>query len=65
MLVGDGGVGKTSLRHLLVHGKPKAKEFSVATDGIDIEAFTLSDITYDCWDFAGQELYYVTHQFVC
>lgn len=37
MLVGDGGVGKTSLRHLLVHGKPKAREFSVATDGIDIE----------------------------
>lgn len=24
----------------------------------------MSDITYDCWDFAGQELYYVTHQFV-
>ncbi len=37
------------------------------TDGIDIHNWTVTDenglnITYNCWDFAGQSVYYNTHQ---
>eukprot|EP01104_Vermistella_antarctica_P020132 TRINITY_DN840_c0_g1_i1.p1 TRINITY_DN840_c0_g1~~TRINITY_DN840_c0_g1_i1.p1 ORF type:complete len:1486 (-),score=419.48 TRINITY_DN840_c0_g1_i1:95-4552(-) len=52
---------------------------TVATDGIDITSLSLrvagsgldkerqlddvAAITFDCWDYAGQDLYYVTHNF--
>ena len=38
---------------------------TAATDGIDIHSWKPpnSDIVLSIWDFAGQELYYSTHQF--
>ena len=38
------------------------------TDGIDIKSWTCKNadgnpITYSTWDFAGQDIYYNTHQF--
>ena len=42
---------------------------TIATDGIDIHDITLpvpnsqNDMIWDCWDYAGQEIYYTTHQF--
>ena len=40
---------------------------SELTDGIDIKPWTVKDkqgrqITYSTWDFAGQDVYYNTHQ---
>ena len=36
------------------------------TDGIDIDTWTVpyggKEITYSAWDFAGQTVYYNTHQ---
>ena len=41
---------------------------TIATDGIDINAVTMplqggKEMIWDCWDYAGQEIYYTTHQF--
>jgi hypothetical protein len=52
-----------SLRKYLASGKAQSEDFNVTTDGIDIEEIQGKNVTFDCWDFAGQELYYTTHQF--
>eukprot|EP00012_Vannella_robusta_P006904 CAMPEP_0206208048 /NCGR_PEP_ID=MMETSP0166-20121206/15974_1 /ASSEMBLY_ACC=CAM_ASM_000260 /TAXON_ID=95228 /ORGANISM="Vannella robusta, Strain DIVA3 518/3/11/1/6" /LENGTH=748 /DNA_ID=CAMNT_0053628965 /DNA_START=1 /DNA_END=2244 /DNA_ORIENTATION=+ len=41
---------------------------TIATDGIDIREISVpfqdgKEILWDCWDYAGQEIYYSTHQF--
>ena len=41
---------------------------TIATDGIDIDNVTIplpggKEMIWDCWDYAGQEIYYATHQF--
>ena len=67
LLVGEGNVGKTSLVAALrgapfVEGRP-------TTHGIEIRPLTVShpmlsqNITLRAWDFGGQEVYRVTHQF--
>eukprot|EP01125_Pyxidicula_operculata_P013090 TRINITY_DN4334_c0_g1_i1.p1 TRINITY_DN4334_c0_g1~~TRINITY_DN4334_c0_g1_i1.p1 ORF type:complete len:1370 (-),score=387.10 TRINITY_DN4334_c0_g1_i1:146-4255(-) len=63
MFVGDANVGKTSLLHCFMHNRPYQDQFNIATDGIDLKQVEVGDINFDCWDFAGQELYYTTHQF--
>eukprot|EP01129_Flabellula_baltica_P009160 TRINITY_DN3697_c0_g1_i2.p1 TRINITY_DN3697_c0_g1~~TRINITY_DN3697_c0_g1_i2.p1 ORF type:complete len:1262 (+),score=287.03 TRINITY_DN3697_c0_g1_i2:42-3827(+) len=63
MFVGEGGVGKTSLLNYMISNKPSSQDFNVATDGIDITEVKSNDVSLDCWDFAGQRLYYTTHQF--
>ncbi|XP_046562629.1 LOW QUALITY PROTEIN: uncharacterized protein LOC124271531 [Haliotis rubra] len=69
MMVGLGGAGKTSLVKALLSGSHKTK-LSVGediTDGIDICPWTVAtddgQVTYSVWDFAGQTVYYNTHQF--
>ena len=67
LLVGEGNVGKTSLSAALarapfVEGRP-------TTHGIEIHPLRLRhpdrdvDMTVRAWDFGGQEVYRVTHQF--
>ena len=67
LLVGEGNVGKTSLVAALrgvkfVDGRP-------TTHGIEIWPITIHhpdldiDMTLRAWDFGGQEVYRVTHQF--
>ena len=67
VLVGEGNVGKTSLVAALkgapfVAGRP-------TTHGIEISPITFRrqapgpDITLRAWDFGGQEVYRITHQF--
>lgn len=38
------------------------------TDGIDIKSWTVAtnegDLTFSIWDFAGQSVYYNTHQVI-
>jgi len=67
IFVGEGGVGKTSLVRYLHSGKTckKNNQFSKATDGIDIieHGSKKQAFSFDFFDFAGQELYYTTHQF--
>ncbi|XP_048249171.1 uncharacterized protein LOC124124359 [Haliotis rufescens] len=70
MLVGLGGAGKTSLLKALMDANKKTKGTSGenVTDGIAIQPWTVTtpeqiEVTYSAWDFAGQTLYYNTHQF--
>jgi Ran GTPase-activating protein (RanGAP) involved in mRNA processing and transport/GTPase SAR1 family protein len=77
MFCGDENQGKTSLMNALkesfftgfVHGlfcaKPTA---TVATDGIDISEIEASGgdaerVIFNSWDYAGQQIFYTTHQF--
>ena len=67
MLVGLGEAGKTSLLNALIN-KRQSKEKPKITDGIDIRDWVVdledqSQLTYSMWDFAGQSVYYNTHQF--
>ena len=67
LVVGEGNVGKTSLIAALrsapfVEGRP-------TTHGIEITPITIHDssagrdMTVRGWDFGGQEVYRITHQF--
>ncbi|WP_199464272.1 COR domain-containing protein [Acaryochloris thomasi] len=68
LVVGEGGVGKTSLLRAL-RGESFQEQQS-STHGIDIQALNLEHpnetdvtMTLNTWDFGGQEIYHATHQF--
>ncbi|XP_064618850.1 uncharacterized protein LOC135482601 [Lineus longissimus] len=69
MIVGLGGAGKTSLVKALLSGENKChiESGEAITDGIDIHSWPLTmkndTVTFSVWDFAGQTVYYNTHQF--
>ncbi len=75
LVVGNGGVGKSSLVRKLLNRKSKFIENHDSTQGIDIKTWKLnvknvvksnfgSDfVTLNIWDFGGQEIYRSTHQF--
>jgi len=63
-LVGDGGVGKTSIVGFLKHGKtPLGKN---TTHGIEISELAIiskeRSIKAKIWDFGGQEIYHAIHE---
>jgi internalin A len=65
ILVGRGGVGKTSLVNQIVNGKFNSKEET--THGIRITPWKIhlreEEIRLNLWDFGGQEIMHATHQF--
>jgi internalin A len=65
LLVGQGGVGKTSLVKRLLENQFNAYE--TKTEGIDIKRWKIraneQDIRLNIWDFGGQEIMHATHQF--
>jgi len=66
ILVGRGGVGKTSLVNRLLHERFDKDEKK--TEGICISEWKLrlrgqEDIRLNLWDFGGQEIMHATHQF--
>ncbi len=67
LLVGEGNVGKTSLVAAIA-GAPFVKD-RPTTHGIEISELTFRhpeldrDMLLRAWDFGGQEVYRVTHQF--
>jgi hypothetical protein len=73
VLVGEGGVGKTTLLKALMGREgqePRKDEPTTHGVQIDIHALRLShpdkesvEIQLNAWDFGGQEVYRVTHQF--
>jgi internalin A len=66
ILVGQGGVGKTSLVKALITGKFNSREKT--TQGIKISDWSCplakkDRVTLHIWDFGGQEMMHATHQF--
>ena len=66
ILVGRGGVGKTSIVNRLTNNRFDPREEQ--TDGIQISEFRfqlrgLEDVQLNIWDFGGQEIMHATHQF--
>ena len=68
LIVGEGGVGKTSLLRALKDEPFQAQQST--THGIEITTLPLSHptetditMTLNAWDFGGQEIYHATHQF--
>lgn len=65
IMVGRGGVGKTSLVQRLVHGSFNPREKK--TDGIAITSWQVKIrddyVRLNIWDFGGQEIMHATHQF--
>lgn len=65
VLVGQGGVGKSSLVRRLIHGDYDPLE--PQTEGIAIEPWQIqvndTAMQLNVWDFGGQEIMHATHQF--
>ncbi|UXE59960.1 MAG: leucine-rich repeat domain-containing protein [Woronichinia naegeliana WA131] len=65
LLVGQGSVGKTSLKKQLIHNQFDQNESK--TDGLEVEYWPIkineNKIRLNVWDFGGQEIYHATHQF--
>lgn len=67
LIVGQGGVGKSSLLQRLVYKSFSEPGELESTEGIDIEQWLFEyggqDYKLNVWDFGGQEIYHSTHQF--
>jgi len=77
LIVGQENVGKTSLLRAMKDRKwfgTQRDKRILSTDGIEIHRMTMllppaadskdrSKVIFSCWDFAGQEIYYSSHQF--
>ena len=72
MVVGKANVGKTTLVKQITQLFGTMEKVAIfvnlwtrkPTDGIDIFSWRADEkTTFWMWDFAGQELYYFTHQF--
>jgi internalin A len=71
LLVGQGGVGKTSLVHYLIHNHP-CDPGELPTEGINIDDWQVQGrkgadgkferVIVHVWDFGGQEIMHATHQ---
>ncbi len=65
LLVGQGGVGKTSLVNRLVANT--YREVEIKTEGIAVRRWVVSvndePIYLNIWDFGGQDIMHATHQF--
>lgn len=71
ILVGQGGVGKTSIMRKLINLEYMITSNEYSTEGINIVNWKTTlpymkstmDFTICFWDFGGQEIYHATHQF--
>jgi internalin A len=68
ILVGFGGVGKTSLIKRLVHNgfdkdEPQTHEVQITKWPITLNTQAAENITVHTWDFGGQQIMHSTHQF--
>ncbi|XP_019639077.1 PREDICTED: malignant fibrous histiocytoma-amplified sequence 1 homolog [Branchiostoma belcheri] len=68
LFLGTYEAGKTSLVRVFQLDRSNLTKTGERTDGIEVAELHLSapntsDITLSVWDFAGQETYYITHQF--
>jgi len=68
LLVGEGGVGKTSLLRALrneIFDGGEATTHGISIQSMPLQHPQIEDVVMDlrAWDFGGQEIYHATHQF--
>ncbi|RDE24963.1 GTP-binding protein [Motiliproteus coralliicola] len=71
VFVGQGEVGKTSLKKKLIDNGSKLDLNERTTEGIDVDSWymyieskdRMINFRANLWDFGGQEIYYATHQY--
>ena len=67
LIVGQGGVGKTTLAKKLIDQNCTIDKNESTTEGIMIKKYSFpyntAAFTVNLWDFGGQEIYHATHQF--
>jgi internalin A len=68
LIVGEGGVGKTTLLRRLFCPEEPMPDGTESTKGIRIHLYAypiqqVQNMTLNVWDFGGQEIYHATHQF--
>ena len=69
IIVGEGGVGKTTLAKKIENPDYDLQKNEASTEGIDIITWefdlpnTDKKFRVNIWDFGGQEIYHATHQF--
>ena len=72
LIVGEGGVGKTTLAKKIDNPNYKLRKEEQSTEGIDIIEYSFPILDKEqkrrnfkvhIWDFGGQEVYHATHQF--
>lgn len=65
ILLGDKGVGKTSMARRLINPKVKMPEDSESTAGVDTSIWELREenLKVHIWDFAGHVITHAVHQF--
>jgi len=68
LIVGSGGVGKTTILNCLVDSEIGDLKSIKTTEGIKVENWYLKtdkniNFRVNIWDFGGQEIYHATHQF--
>jgi internalin A len=66
ILIGQGNVGKSSLRTSLAERKCEKKQKK--TEGLEVVEWDLKindnrTVKFNIWDFGGQEIYHTTHQY--
>lgn len=62
MLTGNGNAGKSTLLCALKNGKCNCVPDHQSTHGVVIETLEEPEVTYNVWDFGGQEVYHGTHR---
>ncbi|HET6253438.1 MAG TPA: COR domain-containing protein [Puia sp.] len=69
LIVGEGGVGKTTLAKKIIDIDSPLPEQDYTTRGITVEPHTFirndgnGTFKMNIWDFGGQQIYHTTHQF--
>ncbi|WP_445291792.1 COR domain-containing protein [Calothrix sp. NIES-2098] len=68
LIVGEGGVGKTTLAKKIQSLDYQLEPDEISTEGIDIIRWSFllenaREFQVNIWDFGGQEIYHSTHQF--
>ncbi|HET6327663.1 MAG TPA: COR domain-containing protein [Planctomycetaceae bacterium] len=68
LLVGEGNVGKSSLfdalqRKPFIDGRPTTHGINIGHLALDHPTFQGVTLSLNVWDFGGQEVYRITHQF--
>lgn len=62
MLLGNGSAGKSTLLCALEKGRCTCTDEHKSTHGVEMKTLRKGEVTFNIWDFGGQEIYHGTHR---